>query len=298
VGAEPTVNLVQEALSWLDRGIAVFPVKRDKTPALANWKWLQSSLPSESQVRRWLCGAPGYAVVTGWQGLVALDFDRGDLYRGWFQWARARGGIAQLVAEHSLTVETRRGRHVYLFSETSEPVHMRGLDVQSAGRYVLGPGSLHPSGLRYEALDADAPIVRVSTVLDVLPPFVRRVSPVDTRPDIAVPTKPIEHERRPSINTGAALAWDERILAAKRVPVWEVLGLDVQSARATSAHHIMCSCPAHSDTHPSMSVDTSTNRVSCLCGCTGNKGWDSIDAARWRYGVGFQRAVWLLTERM
>jgi len=300
--------LLDQVLSWLARGIAVFPV-RGKNPALKEWKWLQGSLPSEAQVRRWMIGANGYGIVAGWQGLTILDFDQGSWYRAWLQWARARGGIAQLVAEHSYRVQTRKGLHVYVYSATSgENINLRGrFDLLAKSRYALGAGSVHPSGLRYEALDEDAPIIRIHDVRDILPPFVvdaERALSCDTRPSClscqepAQAAEPASMATWPSIQGAIGyLDWQTRIEQAKLVPIWDVLGLDIAAAKVTSSHHMMCCCPVHHDEHPSLSVDTVKNRVSCLAGCTGARGWDSIDAVKWKYGASFQRAVWLLTQQ-
>ena len=100
----------------------------------------------------------GIGIATG-RGLLALDFDAG------------RGGIESLKqldrlfsamrdAPRVLTgaVGSARGRHVYFRvadgvfvpSRANALPGFKGVDVRCAGGYVVAPGTLHKSGVRYE----------------------------------------------------------------------------------------------------------------------------------------------------
>lgn len=276
--------MLERALGWLARGIAVIPV-RGKEPIISEWRSLQNELPSPAKVRRWMVGATGYGIVAGWRGLVILDFDRGDWYRAWQQWARARGGIAQIVSERSYTVMTRKGAHVYVFSATPhENIALRHrFDLLSKARYALGAGSLHPAGLVYEAVNESAPIVHVHDVREILPPFVLDAAPappVYTRPlTTDLPLQVLDDPLTELDTTRPALGATVWRRAKEAMPIQDLLGVELVKK---GQHYGMACCPMHNDEHPSLSVDLVSNRVSCRAGCTGPHGWDLIDAYMWR----------------
>jgi hypothetical protein len=109
-------------------------------------------------------------VVTGYGGIICIDFDSFGMFGVWCDWAQAKGGLAAEVAASTYKVLTRRGVHLWL--KIAEPVASAkgpGFDIKAAGGYVLVPPSIHPSGVRYTAFDDDAPIVECERLADVFP---------------------------------------------------------------------------------------------------------------------------------
>lgn len=152
------------AQQWRDLGIATIPIlARDKRPALDSWKRFQAELPSSRQLDLWFgSGRYNLAVVTGWRGLVVIDFDNLDKCISW---------IAQLEPEkiaimnETFRVTTSRGLHYYFFSqEETACTPGDGFDIKAAGGYVLAPPSIHPFGSIYGALGTPANIKGISSV--------------------------------------------------------------------------------------------------------------------------------------
>jgi hypothetical protein len=139
---------------WLSRGVSVTPVQQRSKIAAIAWKPYQTRLPSLPEVDRWF-SVPGtnLAVICGEVSgnLMVLDFDSMPTYRDWCE--------QQPRLHRSYTVETARGAHVYLYSQScGHNIYTQGLDLKLSG-YVLAPPSVHPSGHVYKVLH-DGPILR------------------------------------------------------------------------------------------------------------------------------------------
>ena len=299
------MDMTSKALQWLTSGTAVFPVNwQDKTPALTSWKWLQKRLPAEAQVRAWMRAARAYAVVSGWNNLAVIDFDRAELYSQWRSWGNLENAQAGKVGAQTYTVKTARGWHVYLRTEKeTQGRHWEGVDLQAGGLYVLGERSLHPTGCLYVSPNPDAPIMVVDDVLRLLPSWLKpkaaqEAVPVTyTSPCCVLPNRAsIENTALDPDNPMTAAQLLD--LAKRAVPVWELLGIAESEIRKTGPHHGMAHCPLHDDAHVSLSVDFERNRVACLAGCTGRHGWSTLDAYMWRTGQrDLMRAAHELTGR-
>jgi len=144
---------LEAALSYLDRGWSVIPVRpREKRP-LISWQSYQRERPSIQQVTAWFKRWPdaNVGIVTGAvSGLVVLDIDPAH---------EGRQSLAELERRHGPlpdTVETRSGgggRHLY-FSHPGKEVRNRvalapGIDLRGDGGLIVAPPSIHPSGNRY-----------------------------------------------------------------------------------------------------------------------------------------------------
>ena len=125
---------LEAALRWIDLGIAVIPIAyRTKTPDArvlrwtghvsekrASWIECQKTLTTEREIRIWTSGPRiNLAVVTGWQGLVVLDFDTLAVWQLYENWLLSSEGAREVI-ELTYKVHTGRGVHVYLGVE--EPV--------------------------------------------------------------------------------------------------------------------------------------------------------------------------------
>jgi len=127
-------------------------------------------MPSIGRLKAWFgSGGYGLAVVTGWRGLVVVDWDNVCKMTRW-QCSLTRGVYASVVLTYA--VHTRNGFHFYFFTdEQPHNWHGDGVDVKAAGGYVLAPPSIHPSGHRYEAIGKPSDIQRISHIRDLLPQY-------------------------------------------------------------------------------------------------------------------------------
>jgi hypothetical protein len=175
-----TTSLLHQALIWRDLGVATLPIKaRDKAPAIDSWSSYQTELPGLRELNLWFSsGRYNLAVVTGWGGLVVVDFDDPWRYSLWIS------GLDEQVRDLALLtyrVRTRRSWHYYFWC--AAPVTCwpgDGVDVKAAGGYVLAPPSVHPSGHVYEAVGRVRHISRINRIEAILPDY--RANPEQSRP--------------------------------------------------------------------------------------------------------------------
>ena len=278
-------QLLDTAEYWtLGLGIAVIPLgyraKRPDGQALkqagykANgapeWQRLKAELPGEDVLRLWFAGPQrNIGIITGWQGLVVIDFDDRAGYDAWLRWAQHAGELAQTVAEVTHRVFSARGVHVYVgVDEEVQPFTVGAIDIKAAGGYVLAPPSIHPSGARYSAWSNWAPVVHVECLADVFPfeqPHDKQPPPAATGP------------------TAGADPWAWTEHAPAGVSVHEVKRQVDILALLPGAHKTssdgrwwMVRCPLHDDQHESMWIDAVGQRCGCMAGCTA-KSMDVID---------------------
>ncbi|MBZ9907777.1 phage/plasmid primase, P4 family [Mesorhizobium sp. BR115XR7A] len=167
-------HLVRDAAVrlWIDReGAPIVPlVPRGKEPhgGYSSRAYVRSATEAAAFFQDNV--EANYGIVTGTvSGLVVLDVDG----------QTGRASLAKLVKQHgslpqTVTVNTGRGVHYY-FSHAGAPIQGRtghlgaGLDVRAEGNYVVGPGSIHENGQRYEYADgARFPKVRPASLPDWL----------------------------------------------------------------------------------------------------------------------------------
>lgn len=151
------MSFKETAATMLGRNIPVIPIPpREKGTKLKNWPKLATT--DIVQIERWNSENPEYncgAVATA-EGVWILDCDIPDLAQ---QIEREAG--------HSLpatfVVQSSKGSHYY-FKQTAASRAMRNrkvehlFDAQVQNKYVVAPGSVHPSGILYTITD-DSPIV-------------------------------------------------------------------------------------------------------------------------------------------
>jgi hypothetical protein len=127
-------------------GLRPFPGKaRSKEPAVS-WKKFQGETPTAEQIANWDRSNYNVCIVTGEPSDVCvIDIDSPD----------AQELYDSLCLPVTPAVRTAKGRHYY-FKLPPHPirnaVRVGGvkLDVRGDGGYIIGAGSVHPSGLMYE----------------------------------------------------------------------------------------------------------------------------------------------------
>jgi hypothetical protein len=152
------------------------------------WSWPRDSTLAASLLERVFgIGPRNIGVDCRRSGLLVLDEDRpGDV-------ARAAAEVGAAVPD-TFTVSTGKGVHFWFRQPPDLPFGNRvgrfrdyAIDVRGRGGYVVGPGSLHQTGRRYEALDWQCPILPVpGWVADAL----RWTPPVPVAPATAVRVAP------------------------------------------------------------------------------------------------------------
>jgi hypothetical protein len=288
---ETKMNILETAFNWLTKGIAVIPVRyMDKKP-LIPWAQYQTVLPTVEELVCWFAtDHVNLAVVTGWRGLVVLDFDSMDSWNIWKAWARYEA-VAGYILDHTYKVMTARGVHVYVFLD--QPVKMRPMgfmDIKASGGYVLAPPSVHPTGVLYLAMDESAEICRCPS-LECLVPAAWLEQPE------AVVAVQVEHK--------AVDLWDKANNAA------EPVGISVEEIKQnvriesffshlypSSKGYMLALCPLHDDHHPSMWVDTKNQICGCYAGCNGGKSLDAIDLFARLHQLSNSEAIRELAERI
>ncbi len=158
-------------------GFSLFPIPlREKRPAIA-WKPYQERRPTAEELEEWRRGATNAAVVTGVvSGVIVLDVDS----------AAGEAEVQRRGMPKTPSVRTARGRHYYFkhpgFTVRNFARRLEGCDLRGDGGFVVGAGSVHPSGAVYswetspaEVGFADAPpwlqaMVREETAAPAPPP--------------------------------------------------------------------------------------------------------------------------------
>lgn len=287
-------EVLLEAVNWLAQGIAVIPLwPRTKNPAVRTWKEYQDRLPELEKVLTWFRLPRNLAVITGWQGLTVIDFDRRDLFLDWWN----ETGIETRM------VSTSRGIHVYTFLEELPAVNkLEGIDIQSHGRYVLAPPSIHPSGEEY-SLILDAPIMRARRLEDVLPAEFWQAKDNDRPPanteralSEALPKMPVHQEPASGDLWRVAMNIDSRPLAARIKDRISILDF-FPDAKPTGKGWFIACCPLHDDHNPSLWIDANRGLCGCYAGCN-DKPMDVVNLyARWKQ-LSNSEAMRVLAKRL
>ena len=131
----------------VDLGFSLMPVElRGKRP-IGPWKPFCQAPASTEMIAQWAARPSNIGVVTGAvSGLFVLDTDS----------AEATAEVERRGVPHTVTVSTAHGRHYY-FRHPGGTIGNRagilpGTDIRGDGGYVVAPGSVHPTGAKYEWL--------------------------------------------------------------------------------------------------------------------------------------------------
>jgi hypothetical protein len=153
-GEELSISYTWKLAMFMARqGFEVFPLKkRAKTPLFCGWQ--DEATCNVDVILKWAERYPdhNYGVLTG-NGWFVLDFDLDKSEE--IQRVQEKTGSF----EPGTMVKTGRGDQLYCYSDgfdirnNNQKRLSDKLDVKGAGGYVVGPGSIHPNGQRYEFLD-------------------------------------------------------------------------------------------------------------------------------------------------
>jgi len=170
------MNSLNTALMWHSSGIACIPILAGSKRPACPWKRWQTEMPSIARLKAWFnSGKYGLAVITGWHGLVVVDWD--DEVAMW-NWLMSLCPLSRLFPVNTYRVRTRNGFHFYLFvNEQPRNWHGDGVEIKSSGACVNHPPSIHPSGHKYEAVGVPSDIRRIRNVEELRLPQYQRPPP-------------------------------------------------------------------------------------------------------------------------
>jgi len=274
-------------------GYAVIPIHYRTKEAKVKWAPYQECLPSKNNILRWFAHSiTNGAVLTGCHGygagLVVIDFDNMPDFLTWYKWAGEANEISRNALD-AYMVKTSRGVHVYLTStkaDTFQNLHYGGVDIKAESGYIMLPGSVHPSGFVYQAVDEKNLQFPVFESLDqVLPPEIleRRESAVFLAQDPPSYTEPnpLQILDQPAGKKMTIAQIKSRHKIEDFIPV----------SMRTGANYYVAKCPFHDDQHESMWVDTAKQICGCYAGCSGQTPWDIINLFARLHNVSNNEAI-------
>jgi hypothetical protein len=283
------MNVLAEAIYWHSLGVSVIPIRHRSKVAAVRWSEYTRRLPTPNEIMDWF-GQPlfaNYGVICGKRHgqpgyLVVLDFDN------------LGAGLNWMLSMDALpyTVQTARGIHAYFLTDEPAPtVRFAGGDLKACG-YVLGAGSIHPSGCEYRVL-IDAPIANICSVYEVLPDLPKpepkpKPSTILSEPSMPKPLDPWEDANNPHANLV------ETIRA--RFSILDFLP-DAQKTDPSGRWWI-ARCPLHDDKHPSLWIDAKRQICGCYAGCAGGKPMDIINLTAQLWGMSNTEAIERLRQML
>lgn len=127
-------------------GLRVFPLRARGKEPLAKWKEYGDTPATDGEIATWNASNYNVGVICGEpSGIIVIDVDSTE----------AQEFVDHLALPPTPVVRTGKGKHYYFQCPPvalSNRVGVEGLklDVRADGGYVVGAGSIHPNGSRYE----------------------------------------------------------------------------------------------------------------------------------------------------
>lgn len=282
---------IDTALKFVDIGIGVIPIRyRTKRPTFP-WKEYQSKLPTRDELNEWFRSKfVNIATITGFSGMVVIDFDTPDIWKLWQLWINVK--MPNLLHK-TYRVSTRRGQHVYLFLENPPKRTLKIknedgqtlIDVKAAGGYCLAPPSIHPTGYKYQSFNQPSDIVTVASIHEVLPCML--VEKATEQVELPISSGFNGSRDVWSVTTeidGDPISWikDNR-------SILEFLSHAIPSG---GSRWYKVLCPFHDDNTESGWIDTQRNRFGCQACLNGSL--DVIDFYAMLKQVDRKQAIWEL----
>ena len=111
-----------------------------------NWPTINNDSYDSKRLKQWVEQDGNYGVIGGYGNLVIIDIDDMEMLE-----------IIKDVLPETFTVKTTKGFHFYYTCEMNKKIklinsetHEHYGEIQGIGSMVVGPGSTHPSGLKYK----------------------------------------------------------------------------------------------------------------------------------------------------
>jgi hypothetical protein len=293
---ERTVEMtIFAALDFLNAGFSVFPIEYQSKQPMMKWSLLQDHQAQPEMVSRWFSLPANLGIITGYNNLLVLDFDSLTEYTRWLGWIGKQPIYS--LAKRAFAVRTSRGVHVYFRSAQPERNrHIDKIDVKARFGYVVGPGSVHPSGATYTPLHGDFFIPTIANLSDVLPASLL-LSKLDVSP-VIVPPQPLAADSSSDVwqsaNAMAAGAPGEDLITAIRKK-FKIEDFFTTPMIKSGGYFVVTKCPFHSDDHPSFWIDQHHQVCGCFT-CNFGKPWDVINLVSQLYGISNYEAIFFLAK--
>lgn len=299
--------IYEAALGFALQNIATIPLQHnDKRPEASllpfgSWEHYKTSLPEANELARWFTTDwYNYGVIAGWQNLAVLDFDDMDQYRAWRIWLAGNGSDnIKMRFPNTLKVQTHRGMHVYFRLAHKTGLSNRkfpGIDLKING-YVVGPGSVHPSGDIYTpVLSKNNFITTINHLSDILPANILQhvqdapVPVITPQVDVVTNADPWAVINSPGKQTDDLVS-----MIRHNFKIEDLLPNTIHSSHDGRWRKAVC--PFHDDKSPSLWIDT--RRLICNCyTCSFPKPMDVIDLYAALYGMDNRTAIYALAAKL
>ncbi len=290
------MTVYEWSMYFLAHGIATIPIRfRDKRPKLKTWEKYKKTLPDIEKITEWFLGGSfhNYGVVMNWENLAVFDFDNMSSFYEWQAWTFGlpKGHPAAELADFAYYVRTSRGFHIYFkMLESGQNAHVNGLDIKRNG-YVIGAGSVHPSGTEYKgSKEFYLPIIK--TLDDLLPESWLEKLRHPPEPEVEIQNR-VTFSSDPFDMASNPIDTEKDIIPQikKRVPLLSLFS----DAQSTGRGYYMAKCPFHDDSNPSFWIDT--KRGICNCNkCNFPLPLDVIGVYAKMHGISNRESIRRLSE--
>ena len=145
---------IETVLKYYLKGLSVIPLNKGEKKPSIKWEEFQKRQATQAEVKEWFRKDSNFGIICGAvsENLVVFDFDEAEAVNFVFT-------DFNKIKEKTMVVRTGKGYHIYFRTKKPVPSSKRThlhLDIQSEGKYVVGPGSLHPSGAIYNSIGSEA----------------------------------------------------------------------------------------------------------------------------------------------
>ncbi|MCC7362651.1 MAG: bifunctional DNA primase/polymerase [Anaerolineales bacterium] len=272
---------------WLAQGVELVPLKPRSKELQPGYGPRRARIAALEVARQWFLKTDANlgVVLGGRVGLAVCDWDAAPAYQAWRE---AQGATLQ-----TLTEQTARGYHVFVWGESLRQAASAGCEFKTRGVCMVSP-SVHPSGVVYR-LVTEAPIARLTAEsARRFFPFLSE-APGQHTPEAGVGLAVMRACGKP---TGARAAKDgvvARIKAARSIAAeMTAAGVKLQLAGKTT---LVGRCPFHDDHRPSLWVNPESGLWGCnKPGCPAAGTHDLINfRALWR-GLSLRAAIKQLAD--
>ncbi len=193
--------------------------------------------------------------------------------------------------------------HLYVYlDQPTKSIGRSPVEIKASGRYVLGPGSMHPNGKWvYTPVDTRAEILPTRSIESLQPEgffeeMQARVQQAAVALASVVPApKPVDLLTRADQATGP-LPKDAAHQIKSKISVLDLL--PGQGWKPSGGYFMTGLCPFHPDEHTSAWYDAKHNLFGCHAGCNGSRPWDPINLYSQLYKVDNTTAIRELAKRL
>jgi hypothetical protein len=277
----------ERASWWLAQGVELVPLKPRSKELQPGYGPRRARIAAPEVARQWFLRTEANlgVVLGGAGGLAVCDWDDAQAYQAWHQ--------AQGATFETLTEQTARGYHVFVWGEGLRPAARPGCEFKTRGVCMVSP-SVHPSGVVYR-LVTDAPIARLQ--LESARRFFPFLSEAPSQPAPGVTAAVRRAWGRPTGDRPAKDGVIARIQAAGSI-VAEMMAAGVKLQPSGPTTQMGC-CPFHDDHHPSLWVNPESGLWGCnqpACPAAGIH--DLINFRALRRGLSLRAAIKQLADEL